>query len=574
MAVDSTVPLAPMSVAAWQSAREWLAAPHGTVNLGAAIDRHAALRPDQVAIKTRTADGSVSKLSYRQLCAETTRIAHALRAVGLRQGDSVFVLLKRSAEFPKVVIGALKAGGVAAPLFAAFGPDPIRSRIAVGGEGILITTHALYQRKIAPMRALLTQLRAIVLVDAPEHAWGEGLHDLAALVAEAGDGPCAIETDEDATALLHFTSGTTGTPKAVVHSHAIAVSLVATAREVLDLGALDRFWCTADPGWVTGTAYGVLAPLLIGATLVIDTAPFDAARWLETLATLRVSVWYTTPTALRMMMRARPAERFALDLPGLRVVASVGEPLNPEVVEWGRQMLGQRIRDTWWQTETGAIMIANTPAGASAVGAMGRPVIGVRAHLVRRLPLGLIHVLDDHAAAEGELAFETGWPAMFRAYLKQPVRYRANFSNGLYLTGDLARRDAQGDYWFVGRADDAIKSSGHLIGAYEIERVLMAHPAVAEAAAIGLPDETCGEMVKAWVALNPGFVPGDGLATELRAHARVRLGAVMAPKVVAFADHLPHTRSGKIMRRLIRARELGEPTGDLSMLDEDGHDDQ
>lgn len=566
--MDLTVPYAPLEVAAWQRAREWLAAPHGTVNLGAAIDRHAALRPDQVAIKARLGDGSVTMISYRQLCAETTRIAHALRAAGLRHGDSVFILLDRSVHFPKMVIGALKAGGVAAPLFSAFGPEPIRSRIAVGGEGLLITSRLLYERKIAPMRAQLPQLRGVVLIDGAADGPAQDCHDLTALVADTGDGPCVIETDEDATALLHFTSGTSGTPKAVLHPHRIAVSLVATAREVLDLGGLDRFWCTADPGWVTGTAYGVLAPLLIGATLVIDTAPFDATRWLDTLATLRVSVWYTTPTALRLIMRNRPMGKPALDLPGLRVVASVGEPLNAEVVEWGRVMLGQRIRDTWWQTETGAIMIANTPASASAAGAMGRPVIGVRAHLVRRLPLGLIQVLDDHAAAEGELAFETGWPAMFSAYLRQPTRYRANFSNGLYLTGDLARRDARGDYWFVGRADDAIKASGHLIGAFEVERALLSHPAVAEAAAIGMPDPTCGERVEAVVTLNRGFTPDEALAEELRGRARIRLGAALAPKVVSFAETLPHTRSGKIMRRLVKAREMGDVSGDWSMLEE------
>lgn len=556
------------NVPAWRSARDWLAEPHGTVNLGAAIDRHAALRPDQVAIKVRGADGAVSKLSYRALCAETTRIAHALRVVGLRPGLKAYILLERSVEFPKLVLGALKAGGVAAPLFAAFGPDPIATRIGVGGEGVLVTTHALYRRKIAPLRARLPQLRAIVLVDAPEGAWSDGVFDLNLLIAEAGEGPCSVNTDESAPALLHFTSGTTGTPKAVVHSHAIGVSLVATAREVLDLGGLDRFWCTADPGWVTGTAYGVLAPLLIGATLVIDTAPFDPQRWLDTLACMRVSVWYTTPTALRMIMRARPLGQPPLETTSLRVVASVGEPLNAEVVEWGRTMLGQRIRDTWWQTETGAIMIANTPAGASADGSMGRPVIGVRAHLVRRLPLGLIHVLDDHEAAEGELAFDAAWPAMFGAYLDQPARYRSQFSNGLYLTGDLARRDARGDYWFVGRVDDAIQSSGHLIGAYEVERVLMAHPAVAEAAAIGVPDDTCGEAVHAVVTLNAGYAGSDALATELRGHARARLGAVMAPRRIEFSAELPHTRSGKIMRRQVRAQALGESIVDLSMLEE------
>ena len=565
-------------VAAWQSARQALAGPRGHLNLGAAVDRFVpGSAPDQVALRVRYADGAFADITYAQLADRTDRIARVLRQLGVEKGDRVFLLLERVPEFHLSTLGALKAGAVAAPLFAAFGPTPIATRIRVGRGGVLVTTARLYERKIAPMRDQLPELRAVLLVpDRANDPEARGLArtlDLEALMAEADHGPAAVDTEEGDAAWLHFTSGTTGTPKAVVHTHAAGIGVYASAREALDLQFRDRYWCTADPGWVTGTAYGVMAPLLHAATSVIEAGDFEPRRWLDTLARAEINVWYTTPTALRMLMRARSHEAPALCLPSLRVVASVGEPLNREAVEWGRQVLGRTVRDTWWQTETGAIMIACTPAHASPPGAMGRPLAGVRAHVVERNSDGEVQTLDARDEAQGELAFETGWPAMFRDYLGAPERYKACFHDGLYLTGDLVKRDANGDFWFVGRRDDMIKSSGHLIGAFEVERVLMGHPAVAEAAAIGVPDATSGERVKAVVTLRPEATASAALATELRAHARAQLGAAIAPKEISFAPHLPHTRSGKIMRRLVRARALGLPVGDLSMVEEEADDD-
>jgi len=326
------------------------------------------------------------------------------------------------------------------------------------------------------------------------------------------------------------------------------------------------FWCTADPGWVTGTSYGIVAPLLLALELVVDEGEFDAERWYRVLQDRRVSVWYTAPTAIRMLMKAEPELPRRFDLSALRFVASVGEPLNAEAVRWGEAQLGLPVHDNWWQTETGGIMLANFAGTALKPGSMGRPLPGIEAALVRRRDDGGLDRLDA-PEAQGELALRAGWPSMFRAYLGEDERYRRCFRDGWYLSGDLARRDADGFYWFVGRADDVIKTAGHLIGPCEVESTLLRHPAVVEAGVIGKPDPVAGEVVKAFVSLRPGFVADETLRRDLLGFARARLGPAVAPREIEFRDALPHTRSGKIMRRLLRAQELGLPTGDLSTLE-------
>ncbi|HET6795244.1 MAG TPA: AMP-binding protein, partial [Acidimicrobiales bacterium] len=381
------------------------------------------------------------------------------------------------------------------------------------------------------------------------------------------------ETAPDDMALLHFTSGTTGSPKGAVHVHEAVVAHHATGRSALDLHPDDVFWCTADPGWVTGTSYGIIAPLTHGVTSVVDEAEFDADRWYRILQDHRVSVWYTAPTAIRMLMRAGAEAARGHDLSSLRFIASVGEPLNPEAVVWGRDVLGLPIHDNWWQTETGGIMIANLAGADIRPGSMGRPLPGVQAAILARGPDGRAAVTDgaveviERPGVEGELALRAGWPSMFRGYLHEDDRYARCFAAGLYLTGDLARRDADGWLWFVGRADDVIKSAGHLIGPFEVESALLEHPAVVEAGVIGVPDPVAGEVVKAFVSLRQGFEPSDELMLELIGFARSRLGAAVAPRQIAFDQHLPKTKSGKIMRRLLKARELGLPEGDLSTLE-------
>jgi acetyl-CoA synthetase len=376
-------------------------------------------------------------------------------------------------------------------------------------------------------------------------------------------------------ALLHFTSGTTGTPKGAVHVHAAVIAHHETGRTALDLHPEDVFWCTADPGWVTGTSYGVIAPLTHGVTSIVDEAEFDAARWYQILQDQRVSVWYTAPTALRMLMRAGVELARQYDLSHLRFVASVGEPLNPEVVVWGQEALGLPVHDNWWQTETGGIMIANLAGSDVRPGSMGRSLPGVEVAILERGPDGRAAVHDgqvdvvEEPDRDGELALRPGWPSMFRGYLHEDERYRRCFVGGWYLTGDVARRSADGSLWFVGRADDVIKSAGHLIGPFEVESALMEHPAVAEVGVIGKPDPIVGEVVKAFVTLKTGFSADEDLRKELLGHARKRLGPVVAPKEIDFRANLPKTRSGKIMRRLLKARELGLPEGDLSTLESD-----
>jgi acetyl-CoA synthetase len=381
----------------------------------------------------------------------------------------------------------------------------------------------------------------------------------------ADDKAPITRTTADDPALLHFTSGTTGTPKGALHVHGAVVMHYVTGLYALDLHPDDIFWCTADPGWVTGTSYGVISPLLHGVTSIVDEAEFDGDRWYRILQSQGVTVWYTAPTALRMLIKAGPELAEQYHFPRLRFIASVGEPLNAEAVVWGKRVLGLPIHDNWWQTETGGIMIANTPAFDIRPGSMGRPLPGVDAYVVRHGDDGVSVI--EQPDVEGELALGLGWPSMFRSYLNEDERYHRCFTDGLYLTGDLVKRDADGYFWFVGRADDVIKSAGHLIGPFEVENALTDHPAVAEAAVIGKPDPVVGEIVKAFVLLKTGHQADDELRLELLGHARKRLGAAVAPKEIEFVDMLPHTRSGKIMRRLLKARELGLPEGDTSTIE-------
>ena len=394
-----------------------------------------------------------------------------------------------------------------------------------------------------------------------------GTHDYRRLMQAADDAFEIGPTDPEDIALVHFTSGTTGKPKGAVHVHGAVVSHHITGKLALDLHPQDVYWCTADPGWVTGTSYGIISPLSNGVTMIVDEADFDAQRWYGILESEGVSVWYTAPTAIRMMMKTGLEVVREHEFPALRFLASVGEPLNPEGVVWGEEAFGLPFHDNWWQTETGGIMIANFAAMDIRPGSMGRPIPGVEAGIVRRHEGGGV---DDVTASgkEGELALRPGWPSMFRAYLGDPERYARCFADGWYLTGDLARRDSDGYFWFVGRADDMIKSSGHLIGPFEVESVMLEHPAVAEAGVIGKPDPVAGEIVKAFVTLKPRFEPSPELEKELLAHARVRLGAVVAPKEIAFVESVPRNRAGKIMRRLLKARELGLPEGDVSTLED------
>ncbi len=556
----------------WQAVRDELAGlPGGGLNIAfEAVERHARgpLR-DKTAFRFLGA-GASRDIGYGELSRLSNRFANVLRALGVGKDERLFLLCGRRPELYVAMLGGFKNGTAVSPLFSAFGPEPIATRIRLGEGSVLVTTDALYERKVAQIRGALPTLRHVLLVGEDGKTTNiPGTLDLAALMSQADDACDIAATAAGDLALLHFTSGTTGTPKGAMHVHDAVVTHFATGRYALDLHAEDIFWCTADPGWVTGTSYGIIAPLLHGVTSIVDEAEFDVERWYRILDEEKVSVWYTAPTAIRMLMKAGAEIAGKRSYPSLRFIASVGEPLNPEAVWWGREVLGLPIHDNWWQTETGGIMIANTPAFDIKPGSMGRPLPGIEAAIVRRDAAGNISLVDT-PDSEGELALKAGWPSMLRGYLHDEERYRkcfAGLDNEWYLSGDLARRDADGYYWFVGRADDVIKSAGHLIGPFEVESALMEHPAVAEAGVIGKPDAVVGEVVKAFVSLRQGFAASETLRLELLGHARKKLGAAVAPKEIAFLPSLPRTRSGKIMRRLLKARELGLPEGDTSTLE-------
>ncbi len=564
----------------WEAARAELdGLPSGAgLNMAhEAVDRHAASsRRDKVALRCLRRDGTRADVTYGELAEASSRFANTLDDLGVGVGDRVFVLMPRSPELFAVALGTLKHRSVLCPLFSAFGPEPIRQRLELGSGTALVTTPSLVRHKVAPIRDRLPDLAHVLVARGEGEAvrdLPEGTLDLAALTAGAAPTYEIGPTDPEDMALLHFTSGTTGTPKGAVHVHGAVVSHSATGRMALDLHPDDVFWCTADPGWVTGISYGVVAPLVVGVTSVVDEAEFDAERWYGILESEGVTVWYTSPTALRMLMRAGPEVARAHDLSRLRFVASVGEPLNPEVVVWGQEVLGVPVHDNWWQTETGGIMIANYACMDIRPGSMGRPLPGIEATVLLRDDDGAVVIGGDGTAVEappgteGELALRPGWPSMFRGYLGEDERYRACFAGGWYLSGDLVRRDGDGYFWFVGRGDDVIKSAGHLIGPFEVESTLLEHPAVAEAGVIGVPDPVAGEVVEAAVTLRSGFEPSDELRLDLLGFARRRLGAAVAPRTITFDPHLPHTGSGKIMRRVLKARALGLPEGDTSTLE-------
>jgi len=534
-----------------------------------AVDRHLAHgRGGRLAMRWLGADGGSRDYSYADLAAATARFANVLRSLGVGKGERVYALMGRRPELYVAALGTLKNASVFAPLFSAFGPEPIRARMEIGQARVLVTTEALYRRKVAGLRESLPNLAHVLLVgEGGARTSVPGTQDLATLMDAASDRFAIPPTDPEDMALLHFTSGTTGRPKGAVHVHAAVIAHHITGIYALDLHDDDIFWCTADPGWVTGTSYGIISPLTCGVTMIVDEAEFDAERWYRILQDQKVTVWYTAPTAIRMLMKlgGEPVKNY--DLSHLRLMASVGEPLNPEAVLWGQRAFGMPFHDNWWQTETGGIMISNYPAMDVKPGSMGRPLPGIEAAIVRRVD-GAVEVVEA-PDREGELALRPGWPSMMRGYLNEDERYRKCFVGGWYLTGDLAKRDRDGYFWFMGRADDVIKSSGHLIGPFEVESALMEHPAVAEAGVIGKPDPMAGEIVKAFVALKAGFEPGEALRRELLGHARKRLGPAVAPREIDFRVNLPKTRSGKIMRRLLKARELGLPEGDISTLESD-----
>jgi acetyl-CoA synthetase len=550
----------------WESARRELSGlPGGRgINIAfEAVDRHAeGVLANRVAFRFLRLDGTVEERTFAELRGQTNRFANALRRLGVEEGERVFALSGRVPELYVTALGALKNKNVFCPLFAAFGPEPIFQRLSRGDARALVTDRRLYEKKVRPLRSRLGSLRHVLLIDCDRG--GDETLSFAEEMARSSEEFTIPETDPEDMALIHFTSGTTGMPKGAVHVHDAVVTHFVTAKYALDLHPEDVYWCTADPGWVTGTSYGIIAPLLMGVTTIVDEGEFDARRWYEILGKQKVTVWYTAPTAIRMLMRFGGNPKAEHDLASLRFVASVGEPLNPEAVHWGVRALGLPIHDNWWQTETGGILIANYASMDIHPGSMGKPLPGIEAAIVHRERDALEIV--ETPGVSGDLAIRAGWPSMFRGYLHEEERYRKCFRGGWYLTGDLAMKDEDGYFHFVGRADDIIKTSGHMVGPFEVESALMEHPQVAEAGVIGKPDSTIGQLVKAFVVLKPAAEPTEELRLAILGFARRKLGSAVAPKEIDFVSDLPKTRSGKIMRRLLKARELGLDEGDTSTL--------
>lgn len=531
-----------------------------------ATERHAKGKlKDHIALRFIKKDKSFKDFTFYDIHKLSSRFASALTTLGIKKGDRVFALTGRIPELYIAAMGTLKMTAVFCPLFSVFGPEPIFQRLSKGDAKVLVTTKELFEKKVKPLLDRLPSLQFILLADEELHLSSEIL-SLPRLLEEAYDEFFIPPTDPNDPALLHFTSGTTGTPKGALHVHGAVLMHYITGKYVLDFHGGDIFWCTADPGWVTGTSYGIIAPLVNGITNIVDEEEFDAARWYSILEEQKINVWYTAPTAIRRLMRMdlHPKEKYNLE--HLRLICSVGEPLHAEAVLWGEKTFGMPILDNWWQTETGGIMIANYLSMKVKPGSMGKPLPGVEAAIAEVTDKEIKIIADPNK--QGHLVLKTGWPSMFRSYLHEEERYKKCFRGDWYLTGDLAKKDEEGYFWFVGRADDIIKTSGHMVGPFEVESILMEHVAVAEAAVIGKPEPIIGELVKAFLVLKTGIKPDEKLQLDIIGYARKKLGPAVAPKEIAFVNELPKTKSGKILRRLLKARELGLPEGDISTLEQ------
>jgi acetyl-CoA synthetase len=553
----------------WQQERELLDGLPGNMGLNIAYEateRHATGKlKDRVALRWIKKDRSAKEYTYRDIHLLSSRFANVLTTLGIKKGERVFALTGRIPELYIAALGTLKTTAVFCPLYAVFGPKPVFQRLSIGDAKVLVTTKDLFEKKVKQLLDRLPGLQFILLTDGESHL-NQQVLSLSLLMEASNDVFEIPPTDPEDAALLHFTSGTTGMPKGALHVHGAVLTHYTTGKYVLDLHLGDVFWCTADPGWVTGTSYGIIAPLVNGVTNIVDEEEFDGTRWYSILEEQQVSVWYTAPTAFRRLMRMeiRPKEKYNLE--HLRLICSVGEPLHAAAVIWGQQTFNVPILDNWWQTETGGIMIANYASMKVKPGSMGKPLPGVEAAIAAITETELKIITEPDT--QGHLILKKGWPSMFRGYLHDEERYKKCFRGEWYITGDLAKRDEAGYHWFVGRADDIIKTSGHMVGPFEVESALMGHAAVAEAAVIGRPDPMIGELVKAFIVLKPGFNAGEQLQLDIIGYARKKLGPAVAPKEIAFIDALPKTRSGKILRRLLKARELGLPEGDISTLEQ------
>lgn len=529
----------------------------GKVNMAyELIDRHVDDGyGDKIALHYKLED-DIQSFTFKEIQEKSNQAANVLKDAGVKKGDRVFIFMARSPELYFSLLGALKIGAVVGPLFEAFMEKAVKDRLENSDASTVITSNELIGR--IPVDEL-PELKNVVIVGDDV---AENYIDYRALVKDASVEFDIEWLDREDGLILHYTSGSTGQPKGVLHVQEAMVQQYISGKYVLDLKEDDVYWCTADPGWVTGTSYGIFAPWLNRATNVIVGGRFSPESWYGALEALNVTVWYSAPTAFRMLMGASDDIVSKYDLSSLRHILSVGEPLNPEVVKWGMDVYGLRIHDTWWMTETGAHMIVNFPSVDIKGGSMGKPLPGIEASIVddqgQELPPNRM----------GNLALKAGWPAMMREIWKNKPKYDSYFIGDWYISGDSAYRDEEGYFWFQGRVDDVIMTAGERVGPFEIESKLVEHEAVQEAGVIGKPDPVRGEIIKAFIALRDGYEPTDELKEEIRVFVKNGLAAHAAPREIEFKDSLPKTRSGKIMRRVLKAWELDLPAGDLSSMDD------
>jgi acetyl-CoA synthetase len=516
---------------------------------------------DKTAMRWVTADLTVSEISFAHIDSQSNCFANAIATLGLKKGEVLFTFLPKMQEQIYAFLGSLKMQLLTGTLFANFGEEALLDRLG-DSQAKAIVTKKSFLKKLLRIRDRLPYLSTIVLVDDETRTGEEGIYSYQRLVDSASDCFDALPTSADTPSVLHYTSGSTGKPKGVIHVHGSVLHQSATTREVLGLKNDDNYWCTADQGWVTGTSYGIIGPWSLGVTQVHFAGGYDPVKWLKVLQDSAVTVWYSAPTALRMLMREDDTLFAGFNLDKLRSIFSVGEPLNPEVIAWSQRVLQRDIYDTWFQTETGGIMISNRPGLEVRPGSMGQPVNGTEAAILNEQG-NYVDVGD-----QGNLCLKIGWPSMFVTYMNNAEVYDQKFCNGYYYTGDTALCDKDGYYWFMGRSDDVINTGGHLISPFEVESALLEIEEVAESGAVGIPDEILFEAVVVFVNLHNGVEPSDKLEMKIRLYLANRVSSIATPKQVVFCDSIPKNKSGKIMRRVLKARFLGQDEGDLSTLED------
>jgi acetyl-CoA synthetase len=519
---------------------------------------------DKIGLIWQGFKGDVKKYTYNDIRIYSNVFAKFLRDIGIRTGDRVCIFMDRIPELYISFVGILKAGAIAQPLFSAFGEEALFTRLEDAETKAIITTRK-HSGKVRRIKERLPALDKVIVVDADEQNIKQGE------IAFNMERSTPVEDFEiekvgpERPSVLHYTSGTTGKPKGALHVHSSIIAQYLTAKWALDITPDDIYWCTADPGWVTGTSYGIIGPWACGVTQTVLDSGFNAEKWYKFIEQHRINVWYTAPTAIRLLMKEGTGAVQKCDLNSLRHLISVGEPLNAEAVIWSEQAFGKPFHDSYWQTETGSIVITNYPGMKVKPGSMGKPFPGITATVVDQKTFEPI----KKTGTVGLIALKPGWPSMFRTYWENREMYDSKFKNGWYICGDRASIDGDGYFWFVGRDDDVINTGGHLVGPFEIESALLEHEAVAESAAVGKPDPVNMEVVKAFVALKPGFEANADLELSIMNFIRKKLSPLAMPQEIEFVDSLPKTRSGKIMRRLLRAQEWGQEVGDVSTLEND-----